>query len=320
MSQQSPGFVGRNRIALVVVAVVALGAVGVGVWAFTRGDDQDGLQPAFAPSQPTQLMQPTQPTAMQPVQPAPSAPAQATPDDMAYLVALHEQNRAFLQQAEADEGRARDRNERGCLEECADEMDCRAHFARARDRAIDTIGNSMGEADALRGGGIGVECTPAIRALAVAIETISRTTHTETGARLHMPMSCVLQALSVRGHLPDTLAAARVACPTRSGGAATGSGGAAVGGAAPESPSRTDVLQAMNAVRTDVINCIEDPGGSFNATITFASNGTVTSATMGPGIDGTPFGDCIVRAIRRAVVPAFTNPSFTVSFPFTAPR
>jgi hypothetical protein len=42
----------------------------------------------------------------------------------------------------------------------------------------------------------------------------------------------------------------------------------------------------------------------------------VTSANVGGSFAGTPAGSCIARVVRRASVPPFTRPTFTVNYPF----
>ena len=50
---------------------------------------------------------------------------------------------------------------------------------------------------------------------------------------------------------------------------------------------------------------------------TFTSEGRVTEArVVGPPFAGTPAGSCMARAVRAAVVPRFTRPSLTVTYPF----
>lgn len=85
---------------------------------------------------------------------------------------------------------------------------------------------------------------------------------------------------------------------------------------APEQPSRQDVISAMNGVRSAVQACGNGQTGTASVTVTFASSGRVTTANVAPPFAGTPAGSCIARAVRAASVPAFTRPTFQVTYPF----
>ena len=86
-----------------------------------------------------------------------------------------------------------------------------------------------------------------------------------------------------------------------------------------ETPSRSDVLAAMNGVRSAVTACAAPLGthGSFQMTVTFASSGRVTTANAGAPLAATPAGSCAARAVRAAQVPPFSRPTFQVVFPFS---
>ncbi len=84
----------------------------------------------------------------------------------------------------------------------------------------------------------------------------------------------------------------------------------------PETPSRNDVIIAMNGVRGAVTACGEGLTGTATVFITFANSGHVTSADVSPPLDGTAAGACIASAVSSVVVHPFTRPTFTVNFPF----
>jgi hypothetical protein len=83
----------------------------------------------------------------------------------------------------------------------------------------------------------------------------------------------------------------------------------------PEAPTRNDVLNAMRSVAGAVNACANGQTGTATVSITFASNGRVTTATVAPPFSG-PAGSCIARAVRSATVPPFSRPTFQVNYPF----
>ncbi len=121
--------------------------------------------------------------------------------------------------------------------------------------------------------------------------------------RCHGDIDCLLRCSTQSAPAPR-------ANPGNSGG---GGGG---GGDGPETPSRNDVISAMNSVRGAVTACGQGTTGSATVAITFASSGRVTVANVSPPFAGTPAGSCIARAVRTATVPPFSRPTFTVNFPF----
>ena len=101
---------------------------------------------------------------------------------------------------------------------------------------------------------------------------------------------------------------AESAANTRTAARATGQG-----------PSREQVSLAMRNVSGAVMVCaMATPNVPTRASVrlTFAASGRVTSASVPRPFAGTAVGACISRAVRRAVVPPFTLPSFSVSYPF----
>jgi len=82
----------------------------------------------------------------------------------------------------------------------------------------------------------------------------------------------------------------------------------------PATPSRGDVGSALGGVRGAVSAC--GSGGVANVAVTFRSSGSVSSASVGGDFAGTPVASCISRAVRSARVPPFSNPSFSVTYPY----
>lgn len=82
-------------------------------------------------------------------------------------------------------------------------------------------------------------------------------------------------------------------------------------------PSREQVLTAMNSVRAAVQSCGGGVVGTVTVSITFSSQGRVIhvaasgAPTVTPGV-----GPCIEAAVRTAQVPAFQSASFSVNYPF----
>ncbi len=72
----------------------------------------------------------------------------------------------------------------------------------------------------------------------------------------------------------------------------------------------------MRGVQGAVRACASGQPGPAQVTIVFASSGRVTTANVQAPFAGTPAGSCIARAVRAATVPAFTRPTFQVSYPF----
>ncbi|MBL8679244.1 MAG: hypothetical protein JNK05_08770 [Myxococcales bacterium] len=88
------------------------------------------------------------------------------------------------------------------------------------------------------------------------------------------------------------------------------------GGNLPATPQRADVSTAMRSVQSAVRACSAGQTGTAMISITFASSGRVTTAVVDPPFSGTPMGSCMARAVRAATVPAFSQPTFRVQYPF----
>ncbi len=86
---------------------------------------------------------------------------------------------------------------------------------------------------------------------------------------------------------------------------------------APPTPTRNDVVGAMNSVAGAVRACGEDGShGLAPVSVVFGNDGrvanaSVTSATLPPDVKS-----CVARAVRDARVPRFAQSSFRVNYPF----
>ncbi len=89
--------------------------------------------------------------------------------------------------------------------------------------------------------------------------------------------------------------------------------------ALPEKPSQSDVLGALKAAEPTVLACAGYKTGAAKVKVVVAGpTGTVTSATViGGDFAGTPEGTCMEKALVGAVFPKFTQPEFTVTYPYT---
>ena len=84
----------------------------------------------------------------------------------------------------------------------------------------------------------------------------------------------------------------------------------------PATPSRGDVVSAMNSVQGAVSACGSGQHGLAPVRIVFGNNGRVQSAQVSGGSFPPPVRSCIARAVRGARVPPFRNPTFSVNYPF----
>jgi hypothetical protein len=83
-----------------------------------------------------------------------------------------------------------------------------------------------------------------------------------------------------------------------------------------ETPSRDDVLNGLDRVRSTVRACAEGHNGVAEVDLTIAANGVVTNALVGGDFGGTPQGSCIARAVRKARFPTFKQDRYRVLFPY----
>ncbi|MBX3269432.1 MAG: hypothetical protein KF729_04185, partial [Sandaracinaceae bacterium] len=104
--------------------------------------------------------------------------------------------------------------------------------------------------------------------------------------------------------------------PAASGGGGGGGGG---GGAAsgPQTPSRGDIVSAMNGVSGAVGACGNGTAGTATVRVIFSgSTGRVQSANVSGANIPAPVSSCIARAVRSASVPPFRQDTFSVNYPF----
>ncbi|MEI8254898.1 MAG: hypothetical protein WCJ30_04420 [Deltaproteobacteria bacterium] len=89
-----------------------------------------------------------------------------------------------------------------------------------------------------------------------------------------------------------------------------------------DQPTREQVVQAMDSVRGPVLMCgISLPPTAprmASVTVSFDPSGHATWASVAAPLQNTPAGDCIVRAVERARVPAFERGPFVVHYPLAA--
>lgn len=83
-----------------------------------------------------------------------------------------------------------------------------------------------------------------------------------------------------------------------------------------ETPSRDDLLNGLDRVRSNVRACAEGRNGVAEVDLTIAANGVVTNALVGGDFGGTPQGSCIARAVRKARFPTFKQDRYRVLFPY----
>lgn len=83
-------------------------------------------------------------------------------------------------------------------------------------------------------------------------------------------------------------------------------------GAIPESPSQGAIQGALGSVKGAAKACVAGLDGPSRATITFSSNGSVSSVSVSGAASGTPAAGCIQSALRGARVGPFKRSSFTV--------
>lgn len=72
----------------------------------------------------------------------------------------------------------------------------------------------------------------------------------------------------------------------------------------------------MNEITPAVSACAAGGRGLAPVRIVFGPSGTVTSASVQSDVFPPSVRDCIESAARRASVPPFRNPTFTVNYPF----
>jgi hypothetical protein len=83
-----------------------------------------------------------------------------------------------------------------------------------------------------------------------------------------------------------------------------------------ETPSRSDVVQRLEAVRPSVRACAAGLSGVADLDITIAHSGVVTHVLVGGDFAGTTQGSCIARAVREARFPSFKQERFRLLYPY----
>lgn len=83
-------------------------------------------------------------------------------------------------------------------------------------------------------------------------------------------------------------------------------------GSLPETPSQGAIAGAVGSVRDAARACVAGMDEPSRATITFASNGSVSSVSVGGAAAGKPAAGCIQAALKRARVSPFKKSSFSV--------
>jgi hypothetical protein len=84
----------------------------------------------------------------------------------------------------------------------------------------------------------------------------------------------------------------------------------------PEAPSRGEVLQSLETVRSSVRACAAGRSGVADLDITIAHSGVVTHVLVGGDFAGTTQGSCIARAVRDARFASFKQERFRLLFPY----
>lgn len=97
---------------------------------------------------------------------------------------------------------------------------------------------------------------------------------------------------------------------------AVGGGGGGADPGLPNQPSRSQVRRAMGSVSGQVMACraLVDSTTRVNATVVVSNSGAVQSASVSGG--SPQLQQCVQRAVRRARFPRFSEPTFTVTYPF----
>jgi hypothetical protein len=88
------------------------------------------------------------------------------------------------------------------------------------------------------------------------------------------------------------------------------------GSGEPEQPTRTEVIQRMESVRSSVRACAAGRSGVADLDITIAHTGAVMHVLVGGDFAGTTEGSCIARAVRTARFPSFKQDRFRLLFPY----
>lgn len=81
-------------------------------------------------------------------------------------------------------------------------------------------------------------------------------------------------------------------------------------------PTDAEVVRALDGVRAAVVACTPVHAVAALRVTVDGTTGRVTSVNVDGVFGGTPVGSCIAQAVRRARVAPFSEPSFTLSYPY----
>jgi hypothetical protein len=84
----------------------------------------------------------------------------------------------------------------------------------------------------------------------------------------------------------------------------------------PETPSRDDVVAALEPLRDAVQTCAQGRVGVAEVDISVRSSGAIAQVIVGGDFAGSSQGSCIARTLRRAHFRPFAQPRFRVLYPF----
>ena len=84
----------------------------------------------------------------------------------------------------------------------------------------------------------------------------------------------------------------------------------------PEQPTRSQVVERLESVRSSVRACAAGRSGVADLDITIAHTGSVMHVLVGGDFAGTTEGSCIARAVRTARFPTFKQERFRLLFPY----
>jgi hypothetical protein len=80
-------------------------------------------------------------------------------------------------------------------------------------------------------------------------------------------------------------------------------------GAFDDNQADLELKRATRSAETcpDVVTGDKVPSGKTSVIVTFALDGSVASATIGPPFDGTRLGDCVLNAYTAVIVPPYSG-------------
>lgn len=85
--------------------------------------------------------------------------------------------------------------------------------------------------------------------------------------------------------------------------------------ALPVTPTREQVVAGFDAIVPELVRCAAGKHGIAQLSATIAGSGRVSYALVDGQFQGSPEGSCMVRAVRTARFPQFTQPTLKVSYP-----